>query len=169
MARGADVSTEESDVSSSSHPTPRTVDGSKDSLDRPADSARSVGGANGKEVLVLPKQAMPAALGPRQTSEADTGDGDVPMPWWYTPRRLLVSNLSPHQLYNHLKGNLPCNPLVTRFLGNPVVPATCKGGLHRERVPCSYPGGTHQCNALQNASQCLESCRLESSSSASKL
>jgi len=95
MASGADASTEESDASSSSHPTPRTIDGSKDSLDRPADSARSVGGAHGKKVLVLPKQAMPAALGPRQTSEADMGDGDVPMPWWYTPRRLLVSNLSP--------------------------------------------------------------------------
>ena len=38
----------------------------------------------------MPKHAMTAALGPRRASEADTEEGDVPMPWWYTPRRLLV-------------------------------------------------------------------------------
>ncbi|CAK0783469.1 hypothetical protein CVIRNUC_006668 [Coccomyxa viridis] len=47
-------------------------------------------GRDAKEVLVVPKQAMTAALGPRHASEADTEEGDVPMPWWYTPRRLLL-------------------------------------------------------------------------------
>ena len=47
-------------------------------------------GRDAKQVLVVPKQAMTAALGPRRASDADTEEGDVPMPWWYTPRRLLV-------------------------------------------------------------------------------
>ncbi len=53
--------------------------------------SREQEGRGAKEVLVVPKHAMTAALGPRRASEADTEEGDVPMPWWYTPRRLLVS------------------------------------------------------------------------------
>ena len=130
MARAADISSGETDASSSSHPTSQRPDGSRDHLDRPADSARSVRGAGGKDVLVLQKQAMAAALGPEQTSEADAGNGDVPMPWWYTPRRLLVSKFSPHQVY---KGSLPCHSSDMQFLGNPPMPATCKRCLHREK------------------------------------
>ena len=51
---------------------------------------REQDGRDAKQVLVVPKQAMTAALGPNCACEADTDEGDVPMPWWYTPRRLLV-------------------------------------------------------------------------------
>ena len=53
--------------------------------------SREQEGRDAKQVLVVPKQAMTAVLGPRRACEADTEEGDVPMPWWYTPRRLLVS------------------------------------------------------------------------------
>ena len=45
-------------------------------------------GRDARDVLVVPKQAMTAALGPRHASEADTEEGDVPMPWWYLQRRM---------------------------------------------------------------------------------
>lgn len=59
--------------------------------DKSAAPGPSTASDGGKEVLVVPQQAMAAGLGPRQASETDTEEGDVPMPWWYTPRRLLVN------------------------------------------------------------------------------
>ena len=59
--------------------------------DRPADSAQSSAEVD-KDVTVVPKQAMAAGLGARRDSGIDAQQGDVPMPWWYTPRRLLVRN-----------------------------------------------------------------------------
>ncbi len=82
------------DASSSAQDLPTQADSSRGQSDSPADSARSIAGGDGNAALAVPKQAMAAALGPRQTSEADTETGDVPMPWWYTPRRLLVRHLT---------------------------------------------------------------------------
>ena len=81
------------DASSSVRELHGEVDGSKGQPERPDDPVQSMAVTGGKEALVLPKQAMAAALGARQINEADTETGDVPMPWWYTPRRLLVSHL----------------------------------------------------------------------------
>ena len=80
-------------TSSSAQGLHRQVEGSRSQLNKPADSARSIAVGDSTEALVVPKQAMAAALGPRHTQEADAESGDVPMPWWYTPRRLLVSHL----------------------------------------------------------------------------
>ena len=80
-------------TSSSVQDQHRQADSSRSQLNRPADSARSIAAGDGMEALAVPKQAMAAALGPRHTREADAETGDVPMPWWYTPRRLLVSHL----------------------------------------------------------------------------
>ncbi len=82
------------DESSSIQDLPTTADSSRGRLDKAAGSAHSIAGSDSKAALAVPKQAMAAALGPRQASEADTETGDVPMPWWYTPRRLLVSQLT---------------------------------------------------------------------------
>ena len=82
------------DPSSSVQDLHRDADDSKGRSDRADDLAQSMTPTDGKEALVLPKQAMAAALGTRRASEADTETGDVPMPWWYTPRRLLVIKLT---------------------------------------------------------------------------
>lgn len=85
--------TSTSDASSSVQILPTKADSSRGHSDRIADSAQSSARSDGTEALVLPKQTMAAALAVRQPSEADTETDDVPVPWWYTPRRLLVRRL----------------------------------------------------------------------------
>ena len=82
------------DASSSAQALPGTADSSRGHLNKPADAAHSIADDDSKVALAVPKQAMAAALGPSQASEVDTETGDVPMPWWYTPRRLLVRHLT---------------------------------------------------------------------------
>ena len=78
-------------ASGESHESVYTNSNSWGQRDRPADSAQSLAEVD-KDVTVVPKQAMAAGLGARGNSGADAQEGDVPMPWWYTPRRLLVRN-----------------------------------------------------------------------------
>ena len=64
---------------------------SRGQRDRPADSAQSLAEVD-KDATVVPKQTMAVGLDARGNIGADAQEGDVPMPWWYTPRRLLVRN-----------------------------------------------------------------------------
>jgi hypothetical protein len=67
------------------------ADSNRRRFDRPADSMQSLAEVEG-DVTDVPKQVIAAGLGARRNSGADAQQGDVPMPWWYTPRRLLVGN-----------------------------------------------------------------------------